>query len=217
MGFGPAAFHLEGRDSWIGWDRPAQQENRCEVIGLARFLIRPGLRCANLASRCYGLVLSRVAQDWHQRYGVKPVLVESYVDRSTHTGVSWSAANWRRLGSSRGRGRSSPSAKVQPKTPKDVWVYELRPKARQQLQQRKSAQIIVPRSILQGPSSRNWVEEELDGLKLGSMIGCSNRGANSGRSFRANRWVDRCGCRCLATRPLRLARPPWNLNGLAWK
>lgn len=167
MGFGPAAFHLECRDSWIGWDRQAQQENRCEVIGLSRFLIRPGLRCANLASRCYGLVLSRVAQDWHQRYGVKPVLVETYVDRSTHTGVSLSAANWRRLGSSRGRGRSSPSTKVQPKTPKDVWVYELSPKARQQLQQRKSPEIIVPRSIFQGPSSGNWVEEELDGLKLG--------------------------------------------------
>lgn len=167
MGFGPAAFHLECRDSWIGWDRQAQQENRSEVIGLSRFLIRPGLRCANLASCCYGLVLSRVAQDWHQRYGVKPVLVETYVDRSTYTGVSLSAANWRRLGSSRGRGRSSPSAKVQPQTPKDVWVYELSRKARQQLQQRKSPEIIVPRSIFQGPSSGNWVEEELDGLKLG--------------------------------------------------
>jgi hypothetical protein len=167
MGFGPAAFHLECRDRWIGWDRQAQQENRSEVIGLSRFLIRPGLRCANLASRCYGLVLSRVAPDWQQRYGVKPVLVETYVDRSTYTGVSLSAANWRRLGSSRGRGRSSPSAKVQPKTPKDVWVYELSRKARPQLQQRKCPEIVVPRSIFQGPSSRNWVEEELDGLNLG--------------------------------------------------
>jgi len=52
MGFGPAAFHLECRDRWIGWDRPAQEENRPRVIGLSRFLIRPGLRCANLASRC---------------------------------------------------------------------------------------------------------------------------------------------------------------------
>ena len=169
MGFGPAAFHLECRDSWIGWDREAQQQNRPEVIGLSRFLIRPGLRCANLASRCYGIVLSRVAKDWHQRYGVKPVLVETYVDRSTQTGVSLSAANWRRLGSSRGRGRSSPSAKVQPKSSKDVWVFELSPKARHRLQQRKSAPPLVPRSIFQGPSSRNWVEEEMDGLKLGHV------------------------------------------------
>ncbi len=169
MGFGPAAFYLECRDSWIGWDRQAQQENRSDIIGLSRFLIRPGLRCANLASRCYGMILRRVAQDWLERYGIKPVLVETYVDRSTQTGVSLSAANWRRLGSSQGRGRSSPSAKVRPKTPKDVWVFELCSKARHRLQQRKSAPCIVPRSIFQKPSSGHWVEEELDGLKLGHV------------------------------------------------
>ena len=171
MGFGPAAFHLECRDSWIGWDRQAQQENRAEVIGLSRFLIRPGLRCANLASRCYAMVLRRVAKDWQQRYGIQPALVETYVDRSTQTGVSLSAANWRRLGSSGGRGRSSPSVKVRPKTAKDVWVFELCPKARHRLQQRRSTPPIVPRSIFQRPSSssQSWVEEEVDGLELGHV------------------------------------------------
>lgn len=169
MGFGPAAFHLECRDRWIGWDRQAQEENRPAVIGLSRFLIRPGLRCANLASRCYGLILGRVAQDWHDRYGVEPVLVETYVDRSTQTGVSLAAANWRRLGSSQGRGRSSPSVNVRPKTLKDVWIHELCPKARQQLQQRRASPPIVPRSIFQAPASAHWVKEELDGLKLGHV------------------------------------------------
>jgi len=169
MGFGPAAFHLECRDRWIGWDRPAQEENRPGVIGLSRFLIRPGLRCANLASRCYGIILGRVAKDWHDRYGVKPVLVETYVDRSTQTGVSLSAANWRRLGSSQGRGRSSPSVKDRPKTLKDVWVYELCPKARQQLQQRRAAPPLVPRSLFQSPSAAPWAEAEMDGLKLGHV------------------------------------------------
>jgi Domain of unknown function (DUF4338)/Transposase DNA-binding len=169
MGFGPAAFHLECRDGWIGWDRQAQQENRSTVIGLSRFLIRPGLRCTSLASCCYGMVLRRVAQDWHDRYGVKPVLVETYVDRSTQTGVSLSAANWRRLGSSQGRGRSSPSVKVRPKTLKDVWVFELCPKAREQLQQRRAAPPIVPRSIFQGPAVTSWIQEELDGLQLGHV------------------------------------------------
>ena len=104
MGFGPAAFHLACRDGWIGWDAAAQAAHRAEVIGLARCLIRPGLRCANLASRCYGLGLRRVAADWEQRYGVRPVLVETYVERRAHTGVSlpsdWKPAancgrNWR--------------------------------------------------------------------------------------------------------------------------
>lgn len=169
MGFGPAAFHLECRDCWIGWNRLAQQENRPAVIGLSRFLIRPGLRCANLASGCYGIILRQVAQDWQERYGVKPVLVETYVERSTQTGVSLSAANWRRLGSSQGRGRSSPSVHVRPKSLKDVWVYELCPKARQTLQQHRAAAPIVPRSIFQSPSSAHWVEEEMDGLELGHV------------------------------------------------
>jgi hypothetical protein len=169
MGFGPAAFHLECRDRWIGWDRQAQEQNRPAVIGLSRFLIRPGIRCANLASRCYGIILRRVAQDWQARYGWKPLLVETYVDRSTQTGVSLSAANWRRLGSSQGRGRSSPSVKVRPKTLKDVWVYELCPKSREKLQRHGTPPPIVPRSIFGAGSAADWVEQEMDGLKLGHV------------------------------------------------
>ena len=108
IGFGPPAFRLSCRDCWIGWDAEAMAQNRSLVIGLSRFLIRPAIRYPNLASRSYGLVLRRVRQDWLERYGVKPVLVETYVDRSTHTGRSLVAANWLRIGQSQGRGRSSP-------------------------------------------------------------------------------------------------------------
>jgi Domain of unknown function (DUF4338)/Transposase DNA-binding len=167
FGFGPAAFHLACRDRWIGWEPLAQRQNLPLVIGLSRFLIRPGLRCANLASRCYSLVLKRVGPDWQQRYGIKPVLVETFVDRSTHAGVSLSAANWRRLGQSSGRGRSSPSAKIGLQTAKDVWVVELTPKARQQLQA-QGVEAVAPRSIFQPmASAAGWAEQELDGLKLG--------------------------------------------------
>lgn len=165
FGFGPAAFHLECRDGWIGWDRQAHQQNRSLVICLSRFLIRPELHCANLASRAYSLVLERVGADWQARYGVKPVLVETYVDRSTYTGKSLSAANWRRLGESSGRGRSSPSRKVCPKTPKDVWVRELHGQARPILRSRR-AEPILPRSIFSPESSAGWVSAELDSLDL---------------------------------------------------
>ena len=57
FGFGPAAFHLECRDHWIGWNPQGRQQNRGRVIGLSRFLIRPGLRVPNLASQCYGLAM----------------------------------------------------------------------------------------------------------------------------------------------------------------
>jgi len=168
IGFGPAAFHLACRDGWIGWDAQAMELNRCRVIGLARMLIRPGIRCANLASRTYRLALSRVAADWRERHGVRPLLVETYVDRSTQTGTSLSAANWRRLGQSSGRGRSSPTLHVRPKGTKDLWIYELALRARQELQHCPERPV-APRSIFHGLGARSWVQEELDGLDLGSV------------------------------------------------
>lgn len=166
FGFGPASFYLSGRDSWIGWDRVALEQNRPKVLGLSRFLLRPGLTCANLASRCYALVLKRVRADWEQRYGIVPELVETYVDRSTHTGRSLVAANWLRIGSTQGRGRTSPSKKVRPKSRKDIWVWQWDPRARARLQQR-TLPAVVPRSIFSSGPHSGWIDEELDGLDLG--------------------------------------------------
>ena len=169
FGFGPPAFHLECRDGWIGWDAAERDAHRNQVIGLARFLIRPQIRCANLASHSYGLVLRRVGQDWHERTGITPVLVETFVDRASHSGRSLAAANWRRLGQSQGRGRSSPSRHLRPKSPKDVWIYQLSPKAREILRRHPPLQI-APRSVLRAAPGPGWVEEELDGLKLGHAL-----------------------------------------------
>ena len=168
FGFGPASFYLSCRDSWIGWDEVAREQNRSKVLGLSRFLLRPGLECANLASRCYGLVLKRVRADWEQRYGIVPLLVETYVDRSTHTGRSLVAANWLRIGTTQGRGRTSPSRKVRPKSSKDFWVWQWDDRARARLQQRSLPQV-VGRSIFASTlqTSASWIEEELDGLDLG--------------------------------------------------
>lgn len=165
MAFGPAAYHLECRDQWIGWTKEARNLNRSQVIGLSRFLIRPGLSCQCLASRCYGLILKRVALDWSTRYGVKPVLVETYVDREHHTGISLSAANWRRLGTSKGRGRDDPG-RLKTKSLKDVWTYELNPKARLLLQA-QPVELLAPRSVLAGLIHSDELAEEMDGVDLG--------------------------------------------------
>jgi hypothetical protein len=166
FGVGPASYYLACRDGWIGWDDATRPANLDQVVGLSRFLIRPDLRWPHLASRCYGLLLAQVADDWQERYGVKPVLIETFVDRSTQTGKSLSAANWQRLGQSQGRGRSSPSAKVRPKSLKDVWVYELVPEARRCLR-RAAIPVVVPRSIFCGLEADGWTQAELDGLELG--------------------------------------------------
>lgn len=166
FGVGPASYHLECRDCWIGWEDSTRQANLPLVVGLSRFLIRPGVRSPNLASRCYRSLLDRLGKDWQERYGVAPVLIETFVDRSTQRGTSLSAANWRRLGESSGRGRNSPSPQVRPKSGKDVWVYELQANARHSLL-RRPIPLIVPRSIFQGLKGEGWAHEELDGLALG--------------------------------------------------
>lgn len=165
FGFGPPAYHLECRDQWIGWSLRARQQNRGKVIGLSRFLIRSGLRVPNLASQCYSLGLGRVGRDWHSRYGITPVLVETYVDRVHYQGRSLAAANWRRLGQSKGRGRDDRKRQCL-QSPKDVWVYELHPKARAQLQA-CTVEVVAPRSVFAPALKEDWTQEEMDGVSLG--------------------------------------------------
>jgi hypothetical protein len=166
IGFGPPSFYQSCRDCWIGWDNQAREQNLHLVIGLSRFLIRPELHCANLASRSYRLILQRVRDDWFDRYGVKPVLVETYIDRSTYTGKSLVAANWLRIGQTQGRGRTSPSRQTRPKSVKDVWVWQWDQQARARLQERPLP-AVVPRSLFSASQPASWAQEELDGLDLG--------------------------------------------------
>jgi len=168
FGFGPPSFYLACRDCWIGWDAQAREQNRPLLIGLSRFLIRPELHCANLASRAYGLVLARVRADWFERYGLSPVLVETYVDRSTYTGKSLVAANWLRIGQTQGRGRTCPSQHARPQSVKDVWVWQWDDQARARLQER-TLPAVVARSIFSHSQQDSWVQEELDGLDLGHV------------------------------------------------
>jgi hypothetical protein len=166
FGVGPAAYYLGCRDGWIGWDDATRQAHLPQVLGLARFLIRPGRRWPNLASHCYGLLAAQVAADWQARYGVRPVLLETFVDRSTQTGKSLSAANWQRLGQSQGYGRSRPAGKAARLSAKDVWVYELVPQARGCLR-RRATPAVVPRSVFRGLGTEAWTRAETDGLGLG--------------------------------------------------
>jgi len=112
-------------------------------------------------------VLRQVAGDWQGRYGVKPVLVETYVDRLRHHGRSLAAANWRRLGQSKGRGRDD-RQRQHSQSLKDVWVYELSPKARTQLQA-CAAEVLAPRSVFAPALKEDWAQEEMAGVGLGDQ------------------------------------------------
>lgn len=188
LGFGPAAYHLECRDQWVGWSTAAREANRSKLIGLSRFLIRCGLRVPNLASQCYGLILGRIAQDWLERYGIEVVMVETYVDREHHSGRSLAGANWVRIGQSKGRGRNDHCGRGGVSR-KDVWMYELKRNAREQLQA-ETLPKLAPRSVFAPALREHWAQEELAGLDLGdqrlsarAVRMLSNREATPGESF----------------------------------
>lgn len=182
LGFGPAAFLLGARDSWIGWSTRARLQHLPEVIGLSRLLIRQEVRCTNLVSKVWSLVAARLAEDWFHRYGVRPLLVETFVDRSRFLGRSFAAANWRRLGESTGRGR------LGPRTPrasrKDIWVYPLDPQARPQLQV-EPPRPVTPCPLLNSLETTDWCAHELESLDLGDAR--RNRRAEK---ILAGRWND---------------------------
>lgn len=164
LGFGPAAFVLASRDQWIGWSVGARLGHLREVVGMSRLLIRQEVRCANLVSKVLSWVLERLPEDWQQRYGVRPLLVETYVDRSKFTGLSLSVSNWLRVGVSSGRGRLGPRPGDQPL--KDVWLYPLQGRCRQQLQAEVPAPL-TPRSLEQSLAPADWCVGEMGGVELG--------------------------------------------------
>jgi hypothetical protein len=166
LGFGPAAWVLGARDQWIGWSVQARKHNLSGVVALCRLLIRREVRCANLASKVLALALAGLADDWHNRYGVRPRLVETFVDPTNFTGHCFLAANWRRVGTSQGRGRLGPETPS--KTPKHIWLFALQANARQLLQA-EPPRLLTPRPLLESLSQGEWWAQELADLDLGDL------------------------------------------------
>ena len=76
VGFAASARRLLARDAWIGWDDTGRRNQLHRVVGLCRFLIRPGVACRNLASHVLGRVVRAVGTDFERRYGYRPWLLE---------------------------------------------------------------------------------------------------------------------------------------------
>jgi hypothetical protein len=123
LGFGSAALYLESRDTWLGWSEAQRIAHLPRVINMTRFLLRPAVRCPNLASHVLGLCARRIGADFERRYRLSPWLMESFVDASAYEGTCYKAANWVQVGQTKGRGRNGPRAAG--KTRKDVYLYAL--------------------------------------------------------------------------------------------
>jgi hypothetical protein len=124
VGFGAAAWQCAPRDGFIGWNHEQRQNNLHLVINNARFLILPWVQSKNLASKILGLIARQLPEDWQNRYGYRPLLLETFVEQGRFKGVCYQAANWVRVGQTKGRGKLGPAGK-QSVPIKDLWLYPL--------------------------------------------------------------------------------------------
>lgn len=130
--FGSPAWKTTARDRFIGWDRSTRKQNLKLMTNNTRFLILPWVRVANLASFVLGACMRRLQDDWQRRYGHGVYLVETFVDRSRFVGTCYRAANWVRIGQTKGRSRQDRYRRL--KVPvKDLYVYPLAADFKQRL------------------------------------------------------------------------------------
>lgn len=122
--FGSAAWKCAERDNFIGWEPATRQRKLQWLTNNTRFLIAPWVVVPHLASHVLGIVSRRIRADWQCKYGHPVQALETFVDRDRFKGTCYRAANWLRLGETRGRTRNDRDHCISAAV-KDVYIYPL--------------------------------------------------------------------------------------------
>ena len=131
--FSSPAWKMAARDRWIGWNNEMRRGNLQKIINNSRFLIFPWVRVKNLASSVLAVAAKTVPDDWLECYGYQPVLMETLVDQRQFRGTCYKAANWVHVGQTTGRGRMDHQNKRKGMAVKDIFVYPLTKRFKQEL------------------------------------------------------------------------------------
>lgn len=133
--FGAAAWQCASRDRYIGWDSWVRAQHLHLLANNTRFLILPWVWVAHLASHVLGRIARRLSDDWQAKYGHPIYLLETFVQRDRFTGTAYRAANWVRVGQTKGRTRQDrPDGTWHQAAIKDVYLYPLHRRFRHYLQ-----------------------------------------------------------------------------------
>ena len=124
LGFGASAWQCAPRDKYIGWTHDQRKNKLQYIVNNARFLILPWVKSKNLASKILSLACQRLADDWNERYGYSPVLLETFIENDRFQGTCYKAANWVSVGQTKGRGKLGRSGKISVPI-KNMWLYPL--------------------------------------------------------------------------------------------
>ena len=125
-----AAWALKPRDQWIGWEKKHRRKLLHLIIRNDRYLLYPWVHIPNLASHILSLAVKQIGNDWLEKYGYRPVLIETFVDTTRYTGTAYRSANWIYLGQTQDLVFGNPKLK---KTIKEIFAYPLTSDWRQTL------------------------------------------------------------------------------------
>lgn len=123
LGFGPSAWRLESRDEYIGWSDKQRIVKLHMIVNNVRFLILPWIKSANLASQILSGINKQLPNDWEERYGYRPLLLETFVQLDRFRGTCYKAANWLQVGTTKGYNLINRKKKEVPT--KAIFVYPL--------------------------------------------------------------------------------------------
>ena len=126
LGWSAAAYHLKGRDAWIGWDDTQRRARLPMIANNARFcLLTAAGEHPNLASYVMGQCLRRLSPDWQEAYGHPILAVESFVDTQLFRGTCYKASGWKAVGCTAGFKRVAQDFYQVHERPKQLFVREL--------------------------------------------------------------------------------------------
>jgi hypothetical protein len=126
LGWSAAAYHLKGREAFLGWDDNQRRGRLHLLANNARFcLLTKAGEYPNLASHVMALNLQRLSADWQQAYGHPILAVESFVDTQLFRGTAYKATGWKAIGCTAGFKRVSQDFYEVHERPKQLYVREL--------------------------------------------------------------------------------------------
>ena len=122
--FGSAAWSCAARDEYLGWNTNTRIKCLQHLTNNTRFLILPWVRVPNLASHILAVIARRIRGDWQEKYGHGLFMLETFVEIDRFRGTCYRAANWRYVGTTKGRSRNDRYTRLHVPV-KAVYLYPL--------------------------------------------------------------------------------------------
>jgi hypothetical protein len=120
-----AVWHLQDRDTLIGWDPVTRSQRLKLFVQLRRFLVVGKTRRPNLASQCLCLALRELPARWLAEHGYRPLMAESFSEPESHHGTVNKVTNWTCAGDTNGFSQDHTDYYVPNDRPKKLWLKPL--------------------------------------------------------------------------------------------